>query len=132
MLIIVVLVFCLMIWVVIYFMIKSITHSVNPSPYEHEELKKEWIKVIGEITKKYLSRTANPPDARYLIYNFELTRNKRTYKYKLTETGSLIYLNIKDALHHSAKEFTVGDKIEFYVDPKDYSKYYIDPKELLK
>ncbi|MEI8091100.1 MAG: hypothetical protein WCG98_02370 [bacterium] len=73
-----------------------------------------------------------PLDARYFIYNFELTRNKHTYKYKFTETGSLIYLNTKDALHHHAKEFAVGDKIEFYVDPKDYSKYYIDQKELLE
>lgn len=133
MLIIVIVIFCLVIWVVLYFMIKSITHTVNPSPYEHEELKEEWIKVIGKITKKWLSSNIdNPRGARYLVYNFEFTRNKHTYKYKFIETGILMYLNIKDALHHSAKEFMVGDKIEFYVDPKDYSKYYIDPKELLK
>ncbi len=131
--IILIVLFCLVIWTVLYFAIKTITHIVNPNPYKNEYLKNEWIKVTGKIIKKVLSRKVEPADVQYWIYNFELIKDNNKYTYKFTETWPIIYLNITKAvkaLDH-VKNFEIGDKIDFYIDPKDYSKYYIDSTELL-
>jgi hypothetical protein len=131
--IILIVLFCLVMWIVLYFAIKTITHVVNPNPYRNEYLKTEWIKVTGKIIKKVLPRQVQPGDAKYWIYSFELIKDNNKYTYKFTETWPIIYLNITKALKalNHVRDFAVGDKIDFYIDPKDYSKYYIDPKDLL-
>lgn len=133
MFIVLIVLFCLVMWVVLYFVIKTITNVVNPNPYRNEYLKNEWIKVTGKIIKKVLSRDIEPGNAQYWIYNFELIKDDNKYTYKFTETWAIIYLNITKALKslNHVREFAVGDEIDFYIDPKDYSKYYIDPKILL-